>query len=155
MSELKYKVGDEVLIKGVITDVNDTSSHPYTIVTDVNDISECIIGKVEDFVTKGPDGTEIVYEQGMNDIWAAALAIADDLSRSTLADMYDGYCTLYDILINFSAKDAFARYTARKKAKNEEYKLQVDAQRSTVEDLKKQYEHELGVLNAMLEELEK
>jgi len=125
MKELKYKVGDEVLIKGVVTNIL-CGDYPYDIAFNKNNKNlvcwsetfnpECVVGEVEDFVKVDDQKT---YEQGLNDAWKMAKKICMTINKGglpsdQLEDIYDGYDLTDDILDNFSAQEAIDLYNAWK-----------------------------------------
>jgi hypothetical protein len=122
MSELKYTVGDEVLIKGKVLDAYEggTSSYPYRIRFDDDNIalswSECfsessIVGMASDLVKAENQKT---YEQGLNDAWEMARIITAAESENgipidRLKDIY-GSSELDIVAKNYTAQEAINIY---------------------------------------------
>lgn len=122
MEELKYKVGDEVLIKAKITETNDPAvrMYPYRVMYEYNNIAltwgenvteTSIAGKVEEFVKVSDQKT---YEQGLNDAWEMARIIAaaeseNGIPMDRLRDIY-GSSDLDIIAKNYSALEAINIY---------------------------------------------
>ena len=131
MKELKYKIDDEVLIKGVISNIvfkdGEPSSYPYNISFNKDEEHldywskffnpECVVGKVEDFIKVGDDKKS--YEQGLNDAWEMARKICMTINKGglptdQLEDIYDGYDLTDDIMKTFTAQEAINKYNAWK-----------------------------------------
>lgn len=127
--ELKYKVGDEVLIKGKVVDILDTTfrdtDYPYKIRFDYNNLAvawseacteTCIAGTADEFI-KAEDNQK-TYEQGLNDAWEMARLITKNskdggLPTDELLDIYNwGVPGL--ILSKNTAKEAIDKYNAWK-----------------------------------------
>lgn len=126
MEELKYKVGDEVLIKAKITETNDPAvrMYPYRVMYEYNNIAltwgenvteTSIAGKVEEFVKVSDQKT---YEQGLNDAWEMAKLITlmpHDGGASSI-ELMDAYSieNTYAILKQYSAQEAIDKYNTWK-----------------------------------------
>lgn len=125
MAERKYKVGDEVLIKGVVTDVssNDDIVYPYQILIDSDntDLSwhdnfteTSIVGTVNSYVN------EQSYKKGLEDAWEMARLIISSirdggLSTFQLQHIY-GYANICDIGMAYSAQEAIDKYNTWKES---------------------------------------
>lgn len=127
MEELKYKVNDEVLIKGTVVDVGNPkeTSYPYKIRLDEDDMSvswsdwftkSSVVGMASDLVRAEDQKT---YEQGLNDAWEMAKLICMTINKGglpteQLEDIYDGYDLIDDIMETFCAQRAIDKYNTWK-----------------------------------------
>lgn len=122
MEELKYKVNDEVLIKGTVVDVGDPkeTSYPYRIRLDGDDMSvswsawftkSSVVGMASDLVRVEDQKT---YEQGLNDAWEMVKKITIGLELCKLQTIYDGFDTMSAIVQRYSAQEAIDKYNAWK-----------------------------------------
>lgn len=123
MKEFKYKVGDEVLVKGKVIEVFDPAArnYPYRLRYESNNpeqswtetVTETVIaGKADEFVKVDDQKT---YEQGLNDAWEMAKLICMTINKGglpteQLEDIYDGYDLIDDIMETFCAQRAINKY---------------------------------------------
>lgn len=123
MSELKYTLDDEVLIKGKIIEIDDPTTHvyPYRVRFEYNNMAiawsehvteTCIAGTVDEFVKA--DSVQKTYEQGLNDAWEMARIITATESENgipidRLRDIYGS--SDFDIIAkNYTAQEAINIY---------------------------------------------
>lgn len=116
MENLKYKVGDEVLIKGVVTELRNPNrtDYPYKIRFDSDRLELSQVCTFTEVSVVGKVNNQKTYEQGLNDAWVMAKIIMDRKPQIVLAPIYDGYVTFYDIAHNFSAQEVIDKYNAWK-----------------------------------------
>lgn len=122
MEELKYKVGDEVLIKGKVVDTGEpyNTNYPYEIVFDDDDMvvswSEwfsitSVVGMASDLVKSEDQKT---YEQGLNDAWEMAKLISS-MPLSKVMEIFNGSSMGY-ITNQYSAQEAINKYNEWKES---------------------------------------
>lgn len=129
MENLKYKVGDEVLVKGKVVDILDTTfrgtDYPYKIRFDYDNLAvawseacteTCIAGTADEFV-KAEDNQK-TYEQGLNDAWEMAQLLSKctldgGLTPDEMHAIYNSAHSGY-IISNYSVKEAIDKYNTWK-----------------------------------------
>ena len=104
---MKYKAGDEVLIKAEIAGVSDCSERPYFVAPDCRSINWVSEDKII------PMGK--TYSDGLSDAWELAKKILN-MKFDVAVEVFD--CTrLFDVMEKFTPEEALAKIDAYEKEK--------------------------------------
>jgi len=109
---MKYKAGDEVLIKAEITDISDCEERPYFVAPDCRSINWVSEEKIIPM--------DKTYVDGLNDAWELAKKIYDSpydggFENEEIEEMFD--CTFSKVTHKFTAEEAIAKIEAYEKEK--------------------------------------
>lgn len=118
--ERKYKIGDDVLIKGTIDGVSysNYAEYPYEISFDTGTPAEWKEGFTETSIVGTADSlaNESFREQGMQEAWEL-LRCVNSMSSADIKEAFD-MRSLYDVLIRLPVEVAYELYIKWKESKN-------------------------------------
>jgi len=110
---MKYKPGDEVLVKGAITDLHEGTDHPYFVAVNYDSVHWVSEDKII------PMGK--TYSDGLNDAWELAkkVLLSKDKGGLTTNEIADIFYTTYptDVFEKYSYEEALAKIEAYEKEK--------------------------------------
>ena len=104
-----YKVGDEVLVKGAITDLHEGTDHPYFVAVNYDSVHWVSEDKIIPM--------DKTYEQGLSDAWELAKKICT--LKNSEFDKVFGCVYFADAFYNFTPEEALAKIEAYEKEKSE------------------------------------
>jgi len=105
---MKYKPGDEVLVRGAITDLHEGTDHPYFVAVNYDSVHW-----VSDDKIISADKT---YSDGLSDAWE----LADKLNNMKLADIVEVFgidIAREEVFKEISPQEALAKIEAYEKEK--------------------------------------
>lgn len=104
----KYKVGDKVLVEGVLKRIDENCDYPYQVrIADVHKIY---------FSEDELKDASKTYEDGLNDAWELAKKLYN-LDCNTLEDIYGVDGGFYGLMKKYTAQEALAKIEAYEESK--------------------------------------
>lgn len=114
---MKYKVGDTVLIQGVVTEVEERKGDDFHTKVKFHALSDMMFWLKDDeiFELPKPDKT---YEQGLQDAWGLVRRLVANTNPSKLIDMgkFFGASDIVDILDKYTPQEVLAKLKAYEKS---------------------------------------